>query len=59
MMKVTKADITKSEEVTLYYKKSIKLYCHRLTIFHSFCTQKMTKLSYFSYENVRLALIPL
>ena len=23
MMKVTKADITKSEEVTLYYKKSI------------------------------------
>ena len=26
MMKVTKADITKSEEVTLYYKKSIKYY---------------------------------
>ena len=26
MMKVTKAEITKSEEVTLYYKKSIKYY---------------------------------
>ena len=43
--------------------KWVSWWCHCLTSFHSFCTQKWQqqkkKKSYFSYENVRLALIPL
>ena len=37
--------------------KWVSWWCHRLTIFHSFCTQKWQKISYFSYEYVRLALM--
>ena len=44
---------------SLWICKWVSWWCHRLTIFHSFCTQKWQKFHIFSYENVRLALIPL
>ena len=42
---------------SIWICKWVRWWCHRLTIFHSFCSAtEMTKISYISCENVRLAL---